>query len=131
MPAEFADTNIVIYAVSAGPKAAAARTILRRGPTISVQVLNETLNILRKKRQLDWPEIEQRLGQLRSLLPVVDLTTRTHELGLQLARRYGLSVYDAMIAAAAVEAGCTVLWSEDMQDGMLVAGQLTIRNPFA
>ncbi|WP_159714364.1 PIN domain-containing protein [Geminicoccus flavidas] len=130
MPAEFADTNIVIYAASAGPKAAAARTILRRSPTISVQVLNETLNILRKKRQLDWPEIEQRLGQLRSLLPVVDLTVRTHELGLQLARRYGLSVYDAMIVAAALDAGCAILWSEDMQDGMVVAGQLTIRNPF-
>jgi predicted nucleic acid-binding protein len=93
-------------------------------------VLNGTLNILRRKRQLDWPEVEQRLSQLRSLLPVVDLTVRTHELGLQLARRYGLSVHDAMIVAAALNAGYTVLWSEDMQDGMIIAGQLTIRDPF-
>lgn len=64
MPAEFADTNIVIYAAGSGPKAEAARVILRRAPSISVQVLNETLNVFRKKQQLDCPEVERRLARL-------------------------------------------------------------------
>ena len=51
--------------------------------------------------------------------------------GRALAERYGLSVYDAMIVATALIAGCTTLWSEDMQNGLLVEGQLRIMNPFA
>jgi predicted nucleic acid-binding protein len=48
-----------------------------------------------------------------------------------LAERYGLSVYDAMIVASALIAGCTTLWSEAMQDGLLVEGEPRIMNPFA
>ena len=48
-----------------------------------------------------------------------------------LAERYSFSIYDAMIVASALVAGCTTLWSEDMQDGLLVEGQLRIINPFA
>ena len=51
--------------------------------------------------------------------------------GLALAERYGLSIYDSMIAASALEAGCDTLWSEDMQDGMVLDGQVRIVNPFA
>ena len=54
----------------------------------------------------------------------------THERGLTLASRYGLNIYDAMIVASALLAGCTVLYSEDMQDGQVFERQLTIRNPF-
>jgi predicted nucleic acid-binding protein len=61
---------------------------------------------------------------------IADVTLAVHVLGLHLAERYGLSVYDSMIAAAAMEARCTTLWSEDMQHGMVLAGRLTIRNPF-
>jgi predicted nucleic acid-binding protein len=54
-----------------------------------------------------------------------------HERGRLVAQRYGLSVYDAMIVAAALESGCETLFSEDMQNGLLVDQQLRIRNPFA
>jgi len=50
--------------------------------------------------------------------------------GLALAERYGLSIYDAMIAASALHADCDRLWSEDMQDGMLIEQRLRIANPF-
>jgi predicted nucleic acid-binding protein len=50
--------------------------------------------------------------------------------GLALAERYGLSVYDAMIAASALDAGCDTLWSEGLQDGMVMDGKLRIVNPF-
>jgi predicted nucleic acid-binding protein len=47
-----------------------------------------------------------------------------------LGERYGFSVYDAMIVAAALREGCTTLYSEDMHDGLLVEDQLRIVNPF-
>jgi len=60
----------------------------------------------------------------------VKLSVETHETGILLAERYSLSVYDAMIAAAALQANCETLWSEDMQNGALIEGRLRIVNPF-
>ena len=59
------------------------------------------------------------------------MTVETHETGLALTERYGLSVWDASVVASALEADCDTLWSEDMQDGLVVSGRLRVRNPFA
>lgn len=130
MSAEFADTNVVLYLLDNGPKADRAEAILGQGPRISVQVLNEALVNCRRKAGLGWDETGAFLAGVQALCPVEDLTLQTHEVGRALAERYGFSIYDAMIAAAAMIAGCTTLWSEDMQDGLLVEGQLLIVNPF-
>lgn len=58
------------------------------------------------------------------------VTVQTHDKAMQLAERYGLSFYDSLVVSAALLSGCASLYSEDMQDGLLVEGQLTIRNPF-
>ena len=126
----FIDTNVLVYALSEGnEKAARAAELRNAGGVISVQVLNELVNVLRRKLKHPWPETLQRLMIVKSLLEIVPLTLETHEAGLELARRYSLSLYDAMIVASALEAGCDALWSEDMQDGLRI-GDLTIRNPF-
>jgi predicted nucleic acid-binding protein len=49
---------------------------------------------------------------------------------LELAARFSLSFYDALIVAAALDSGCERLWSEDLLDGLRIDG-LTIANPFA
>ena len=131
MSGDFADTNVVLYLLDDGPKADRAEQILRQGPLISVQVLNEALVNCRRKAGLDWEETGAFLAGLQALCPIVDLTLQTHEVGRALAQRYGFAVYDAMIVAAALIAGCSTLYSEDMQDGLLVEGQLRIVNPFA
>ena len=131
MSSEFADTNVVLYLLDDGPKADRAEAILGQGPWISVQVLNETLVNCRRKAGLSWEETAAFLEGVRALCPVEDLTLQTHDIGRALAERYGFSIYDAMIAASALVAGCTTLWSEDMQDGLLVECQLRIVNPFA
>src|SRR5262245_49041341 len=131
MPGNFFDTNILIYLASADDvKADQAETVIARGGNISVQVLNELSNVARRKMQMSWPEIHAFLDTLRSLLTVHPLTLQTHEAGLDLAQRYGLSIFDAMIAASALQAGCNTLWSEDMQDGMTLDASLRIVNPF-
>jgi len=131
MSAEFADTNVVLYLLDDGPKADRAEKVLAQGPRISVQVLNEALVNCRRKAGLSWEEAGAFLGGVQAVCPVEDLTSQTHEVGRALAERYGLSIYDAMIVASALIAGCTTLWSEDMQDGLLIEGQLRIVNPFS
>jgi predicted nucleic acid-binding protein len=98
---------------------------------ISVQVLTELTNVARRKMQMAWPDTHAFLSTLSSLVTVRPITIETHETGLALAERYTLSLYDAMIVASALEAECDRVWSEDMQDGMLVDERLRMVNPFA
>ena len=130
MPAEFFDTNIILYLLDDGPKAEIAEGLIAKRGQISVQVLNEALVNCLRKATMSWDEAGHFLGGIRQLCSVTDLTRATHDIGRALGARYGFSVYDAMIVAAALEAGCTTLYSEDMQDGLLVEGQLRIVNPF-
>ena len=132
MPASvFFDTNVLVYLASGdATKADRAEAIVDAGGTISVQVLNELANVARRKMQMSWADTHAFLDTLRSLLTIHPLTIEVHETGLKLGERYNLSIYDAMIAAAALRADCDTLWSEDMQDGMTLEGRLRIRNPF-
>ncbi len=111
-------------------KAAKAEEVIAGGGAISVQVLNELANVARRKMRMPWADIHELLGLLRGLLTVYPVTVETHETGLALAERYGLSTFDAMIAASALHAGCDTLWSEDMQHGMTLSEGLRIVNPF-
>jgi predicted nucleic acid-binding protein len=131
MPGSFFDSNVLLYAVSAdAAKADRAEKLIGEGGVISVQVLNEIANVARRKMSLFWPETHALLSMVRGLLSVQDLTVDIHETGLALAERYQFSIYDAMIAAAALHADCDVLWSEDMQDGMVIEGRLRVIDPF-
>jgi len=133
MPGSFIDTNVFLYIASNDrAKADRAETLIASGEcTISVQVLNELTNVARRKMRLSWTETRAFLSMIRALLlPVQPLTVDVHETGLDLAERYGLSTFDAMIAASALHADCDTLWSEDMQDGMTLENRLRIANPF-
>jgi predicted nucleic acid-binding protein len=131
MAGSFIDSNVVIYLASGeADRAGRAETVLAETAVIGVQVLNETANVLRRKLGFSWSDIREFLAALRELVDVVPLTQETHDRALELAERHGFAFYDALIVAAALEAGCERLWSEDMHDGMVVEGTLTIRNPF-
>ena len=130
MSADFADTNVVLYLLDDGPKAERAVAILAGRPRISVQVLNEAMETCRRKAGLSWDETGAFLAGVRALCPVEDVTLQTHDVGRALAERYGWSVYDAMIVAAAVLAGCTTLYTEDMHAGLAIDGLMLV-NPFA
>lgn len=131
MGVSFFDTNVLVYLASDDTaKADRAEAVLAAGGAISVQVLNELANVARRRMRMGWPELHGWLSLLRGLLTVHPLTLETHDTGLALAARYGLSTFDAMIAASALHAGCDTLWSEDMQDGMVLNGGLLVVNPF-
>jgi predicted nucleic acid-binding protein len=131
MPGSFFDTSVILYLASDDPyKADRAEALVRDGGTIGVQVLNEMTNVARRKMRLSWPDTRMFLEMVRGLLDVRPMTVAIHAAGLNLSERFGFSTWDAMVVAAALDADSDTLWSEDMHDGLLVAGTLHIRNPF-
>jgi predicted nucleic acid-binding protein len=131
MPGSFFDTNVLVYLTSGDPaKADRAEAMIAGGGGISVQNLNELANVARRKIGMSWQDTHAFLSLLRGLLNVHPVSVETHETGLALTERYQLSIYDSMIAASALQAGCDTLWSEDMQHGMVIDGRLRIVNPF-
>ena len=132
MPAieAFIDTNVILYLLSPdATKADRAEALLSRGGVISVQVLNEFASVAVRKLGMSVPEVREILATVRAVCDVVPLSIDIHDVALNFAERYHLSIYDAAIVATAVPAKCRTLYSEDMQDGQKIEG-LTIRNPF-
>lgn len=133
MSLPFLDTNLLVYAaLEPDPRSDRARDLLAAGGMISVQVLNEFASVARRKLRRPWPEIEQALRAIRSFCPApLPLTLALHDAALAIAARHGVAVYDALIVAAALQAGCDRLLTEDLQDGLVIEGRLTVHNPFA
>jgi predicted nucleic acid-binding protein len=129
----FFDTNVLIYAVALDdPRNPRAEELLASGGTISVQILNEFVSVARRKILMPWREVMDVLDVFRVLCPSpLPITMEVHEAALKIAEQHGFGIYDALVVAAALEAGCSILYSEDFQDGQSIDGQLTIRNPFA
>jgi predicted nucleic acid-binding protein len=128
----FFDSNVLIYAmVSGDPRRDRAQQLVAQGGAISVQVLNEFIAVARRKMRMPWEDVIEALDAIRILFPSsMPITVDTHETALKIAQQYGLGIYDALIAAAALEANCSTLYSEDLQDGQVIVQRLTIRNPF-
>lgn len=126
----FFDTNILVYAQETGSKAERARALFAIGGKLSVQVLNEFTSVARRKQGKDWREIGEAVADALAVLdPPQAITLDLHTAARALAERHSLSFYDALIVAAAIEAGCDTLYTEDMQHGRAIGG-LTICNPF-
>lgn len=127
----FLDTNILLYLLSDNAaKAERAEEIVAAGGTISVQVLNEFAAVALRKLRMSAAEVREALEPIAAICTVVPITLKMHQRGLLLAERYRFSFYDALITATALETGCTTLYTEDLQSGQLIEGQLAINNPF-
>jgi predicted nucleic acid-binding protein len=128
----FFDTSVLVYVVGQKyERTDMAEALLAGGGIISVQVLNELANVSRKKLRMSWEEIDEALGAVRVLCPSpLPLTIDTHDAGRSIAAKYGYTMFDGLIAASALEAECDTLYSEDLQDGQVIDGRLTIRKPF-
>jgi len=128
----FFDTNVFVYAVvQDDPRSQQAEKLIAEGGTVSVQILNEFVDVVRRKARMPWDEVRFAIENITALCPdPLPVTLDTHREALAIAERYGYKIYDALIVASALEARCTILYSEDMQEGRLIDHRLTIRNPF-
>jgi predicted nucleic acid-binding protein len=126
----FLDTNILVYAQEAGARGDIARELLAEGGVVSVQILNELANVLSRKLKREWSEVAAVLDDARAVLDdPLPLTLSLHEAALEFARAHNVAFYDALVLAAAIEAGCDTLFSEDFQHDRRF-GNCRIVNPF-
>ena len=128
----FFDTNVFVYAIiQDDPRSDHAEELIAEGGTVSVQVLSEFAAVARRKTKMPWIEIRLALDSIKVLCPdPLPITLDTHKEALAIAEKYAYGIYDALIVASALEARCTILYSEDMQDGQVIDKTLTIRSPF-
>jgi predicted nucleic acid-binding protein len=126
----FFDSNVLLYLLSGdAAKADRAEQLLADGGVISVQVLNEFAAVAAGKFAMEIAEIRAVLAAIRAACTVKPLDPETHELGLEIAERYRYSVYDSMLLAAAIRAGCSIFYSEDLRHGQAI-DRLRMVNPF-
>ncbi len=128
----FLDTDVFVYAIAQDdPRSHDAEELISAGGRISVQVLNEFAAVVRRKTHMPWDEVQLALESIEILCPdPAPITLDTHKKALAIADKYAYRFYDALIVASALESRCTILYSEDMQDGQVIDHRLTIRNPF-
>ncbi len=128
----FFDTNVLLYTIGQhDARTPTAEALLAAGGVVSVQVLNELASVARRKLHMSWPEITEALDAIRILCPSpIPITVEMHDAALRLAGQYGFHIYDALIVAAALDAECATLCTEDLQSGQVIDGRLTIQNPF-
>jgi predicted nucleic acid-binding protein len=135
---DFIDTNVFIYHMDTrnAQKTAVASRILRDGAAngracIRFQVIQETLNTLVRKAAIGFSpgDARQYLDNVLAPLLLVPATVELYQRALDLQTRYRYAFYDSLIVAAALTAGCSRLYTEDMQHGQQIEG-LRIENPF-
>ncbi|MFL5239867.1 MAG: PIN domain-containing protein, partial [Rhizomicrobium sp.] len=115
MSADFLDSNVLLYLVSDElPKKQRAGELLANGGTVSVQVLDEFAAVATRKLSRSMDETRAKLSDIRQLCRVRVADLQTHERGLDIAERYRFSIYDSMLLASALEAGCRTFYSEDL-----------------
>jgi predicted nucleic acid-binding protein len=128
----FLDTSVILYLLSDDvAKADRVEELLLQRGAISVQVLNELAAVALRKHALSPAEVREFLAGIREFCPAHSISVETHELGLEVVERYGFSLYDSMIVAAATRGGCRTLYSEDLQHGQVIEKQLKVINPFS
>lgn len=127
----FLDTNIVLYALDAdAQKADIADDLVCAGCCLSSQIFNESVEVMRRKWKATWERVRSFLEYLEiNAIQVEAITLDTHRRALDVAEATGIRIYDALLVAAAEQANCTLLYTEDMNHGQRIGG-VTIRNPF-
>ena len=127
----FSDTNIVLYTIGQdGRKAGIARGIVAVRPMVSAQVVNEAINVCLRKLGFDREKAYAFAPSIMRRADVLPIDEATIRKSAELAIRYQLSNWDALIVAAAMLAGCDTLYSEDMQNGQVFEERLAVVNPF-
>jgi len=130
----FLDTNLFVYLYSgtdADKKSCVANAINQYERFVSTQVLNEFSNVCIRKLGMPVSDVKKAVLEICEIcnLVVVDDATVLAALGKH--ETYGYAFYDCLIIASALESGCSYLLSEDMADGQIIDGSLTIKNIFS
>lgn len=126
------DTNILVYLHETTPseKRDIAEAIVLRLPVVSVQVVSEYLNVLKRILKLPKLRLIEHSIVLLEDCEIVNLDKGILEHAGKLIKRYDFQLFDSIIIASALAANCSILYSEDLQHKQLIDNRLTIINPF-
>ena len=128
----FLDSNVCVYAfdIDSRKKAKALDLIVGSQATVSTQVLMETANVATKKLKFKQEDVQLSVDYIAAVCSLHVVRLSTISLAFQVTRKHQYALYDALIIASALESGCSILYTEDMQHGHLVDNRLKIVNPF-
>ena len=131
----FVDTNVWLYAFTTtqdAQKTQRAKQIIRQTPqiVISTQIINEVCYNLRRKFGADETDVSKLIRSLYRKYLVVEFNRDSMLQASTLRMSYSVSYWDGLVISNAIAIGATQLYSEDMQDGLIINRQLTITNPF-
>ena len=102
----------------------------KENPIVSSQVISEYLNVMRKKFKIEKNELMQLCSSWLEKCIIQPVILSTVKLAQSLITKYDFQVFDGIVVAAALEANCNILYSEDMQNGQIIENILKIVNPF-
>lgn len=129
----FLDSNILIYSYSSsepGKQSIARKLISENYSIISTQVLQELVNTITRKFGFNFTDAEKVVEECCKNNALHINTDDTIVQACNVARQYGFAFYDSLILAAALEAGCKTLYTEDMHHTQKIGDNLIILNPF-
>ena len=134
MPPAFVDTNVLIYAYSESEpeKRRIARNLLGGSRlAMSTQIVSEFIWVMTRKYQVALADVRTAVQGFSEVFDMHLIYRQTIQQALDIAARYGLSYWDSLVVASGLEAGCSMLYTEDLQDGQVFEQQLQVRNPFS
>jgi len=132
-PKYFLDTNLLVYLYSTDPKSSIVENLIHAHfdeICISSQVLNELYSVLTRKHLKTQEEAQIIINDLIESYTIYCLDEQCIKRGIMINIRYQFSYWDSLIIAAALESGCSTLYSEDLQHKQIIENTLTILNPF-
>jgi len=126
------DSNILIYAfgIQDISKNKIAREIISECNKISLQAINETMFVLKRKFNFPVKELQEIIQFFKEKYSVKNTDIHTLETAMVIIDKYHYSFWDSMMLASALKNGCTVIYSEDMQHEQIIEKKLKIINPF-
>ena len=132
----FVDTNVFVYLYSQSAddlekRRRAYAALARYDCQISTQVIDEFSHICIKKLKIETEKIQDLIRQICSYCDLAYVDEDTISAALAIHEKYGYAYYDSLIVASALERECVYLLSEDLADGQVIEGSLTIKNIFA
>jgi predicted nucleic acid-binding protein len=127
------DSNILIYnhSLDYENKRLIARDFFKENPIVSSQVISEYLNVMKRNFKMQKQELMHLCSLWLEKCSIQPVVLSTIKLAQNLVGRYDFQIFDGIIIAAALEANCDILYSEDMQHGQIIENSLKIINPFA
>jgi len=129
----FIDTNILIYAYSdteLEKKKRVLSILAVESVVVSTQVINEFIWVMNRKFNVDFDSLKIIIDNIFELYKVCIINQASIQKAIEYSKRFNFSHWDSLMLASALESGCDIFYTEDLQDSQNIDNQITVINPF-